>query len=328
MTRPVRIGLLGCAHIAKAALIDVAPHVPEIEVAAVASRDLARSEAYARNHGVPRAYGDYAALLADPEIDAIYNPLPNSLHAEWTIRALQAGKAVLCEKPLASNAEQASRMVEAAAAADRPLMEAFHYRHHPLATFVAELVRSGRLGAIRAIEAELSIPGAMVPADNIRFKEDLGGGATMDLGSYCINALRLVAGEEPEVLAAVASLVSPGIDGAMQAQMRFPSGALGRITASLTAAELKIRLVVDGEGGRLEVDNPFLPQRGHCLTLEVGGQRTEQTFDLTPTYVFQARAFAKVVRGEPETWPSAEDGVANMAVIDAVYRAAGLSPRQ
>lgn len=325
--RGLRIGILGCARIAKTALIDVRPSVPEIEVIAVASRDPERSTAFARTHGVSRAYGDYGSLLADPEVDAVYNPLPNSLHAEWSIRALEAGKAVLCEKPMASNADEARRMADAARAAQRPLVEAFHYRYHPLAVFVADLFRSGRLGVVRSIDAGLLVPGDLFPPDNIRFQFDLAGGAMMDVGAYCINALRLVAGEEPLITQAKATRVISGVEGAMQAHMTFPSGAVGSLQCSLVAEKFGSWLTVEAELGRLRVDNPFLPQRGHRLVLESAGRCTEQIFDRTPTYVFQARAFASTVLAGGEIRTTAEDAIANMTAIDAVYRAADLAPR-
>ena len=328
MGRRIRIGILGCARIAKAALIDVAPFVPEIEVTAVASRNPDRAGAFARAHGTPMAYGSYEALLADADIDAVYNPLPNSLHAQWSIRALEAGKAVLCEKPLASNADDARRMADASRASGRPLVEAFHYRYHPLGMFIADLARLGRLGAIRRVHADLSIPVALVPADDIRFQGDLAGGAMMDVGAYCMNALRLVTGEEPKIHEAVATQFTPAVDGAMQAQMSFPSGAVGSLQCSLIATELRSSLTVEGDGGRLQVNNPFLPQLGHGLALEIDGARTEHTFERTPTYVFQAREFAKVVLGGMDIRTTADDGIANMTAIDAVYRAAGLSPRR
>lgn len=327
MGQRLRIGILGCARISKAALIDVAPLVPEIEVAAIASRDRARAAAFAETHGLPKAYSDYEALIADPDIQAIYNPLPNGLHAEWTIRALEAGKAVLCEKPLAANAQEARRMAEVARATGGLLVEAFHYRYHPMGIFIADLMRSGRLGRLRVIDAGLEIPGALVPKDDIRFQRDLAGGAMMDVGAYCVNALRLVIGEEPLVDEAVAQEISPGVDGAMYAKLSFPGGAVGTIEASLIAGELRAWLNVEGEAGRLTVNNPFLPQLGHGLVLELDGERTEQRFDRTPTYVFQAREFARVVLDDAEIRTTAEDAVANMEVIDAVYRAAGLGQR-
>jgi predicted dehydrogenase len=324
---PVRIGILGCARIAKAGIIEPARELPELEVMAIGSRDQARSTAYASEHGIARAHGSYEALLADPELDAIYNPLPNGMHMEWTIRALEAGKAVLCEKPLAANAADAQRMVDAARACGRPLVEAFHWRYHPLGLFIAKVVQSGRLGRLVDIDAGLHIPGKLVPKGDIRFQAGLAGGATMDLGAYCINALRLVAGQEPRIEEATATLVSEGVDGATRARMRFASGVTGRIDCSLIADELKAWLNVRGERGRLEVNNPFLPQLGHRLALNIDGARTEQVFDRTPTYLFQAREFCQVVRGEAPARTTAEDGVLNMAAIDAVYRAAALAPR-
>lgn len=322
----VRIGILGCARIAKPALIDAACGVEDLEIAAVASRDLARSRDFAAAHAIPRAYGDYAALLADPEIDAIYNPLPNALHADWTIRALEAGKAVLCEKPLAANADAAMRMVEAAKVCGRPLMEAFHYRHHPLMRFVEAMVADGGLGRIREVDVGFEVPGALVAADDIRFQAQLAGGAAMDVGAYCVNALRHVAGAHLRVLDADATLVGPDVDGAMVATFETPGGARGRMSCSLVAAEFRAWLRVDGEHGRLSVENPFLPQMGHGLEIERDGATERRSFDPTSTYVFQARAFVDVMRGGA-CLTSGQDGVANMRTIDRVYEAAGLDPR-
>ncbi len=152
MDSPLRIGLLGAARIAPFALLSPARQVPQVQVAAIAARDSERAGAFAKKHGVPRVLGSYAALIDDPAIDAIYNPLPNALHAEWTLRALAAGKHVLCEKPFTANAAEAERVAEAAAGAGRVCMEAFHYRYHPLAEHIVALVRSGELGAVRRIE--------------------------------------------------------------------------------------------------------------------------------------------------------------------------------
>ena len=323
----LRIGILGCARIAKPALIDAAREVSRIEVVAVASRDGERSGAFAREHGIPLAFGDYESLIASPEVDAIYNPLPNSLHAEWSIRAMEAGKPVLCEKPLASNAAEARRMADAARALGQPLVEAFHYRYHPLAIFVAETLWSGRLGRLSRIDAGFAVPGALVPRDDIRFQRSLAGGAMMDVGAYCINLLRLVAGEEPTVEAAKPTVVAPDIDGAMLARVGFPSGAAGSLECSLIAPDFRAWLTVEGERGRLDVVNPFIAHMGHSLVLEADGERIERRFDSTATYVFQARAFAAAILDVGPVLTDAADGVANMAAIDAIYGAAGLSPR-
>ncbi len=324
---PVRIGVLGCARITKGALLDVRDHVPGIKVAAVASRDAGRAADYAAKHGIAASYGSYEALLADDAIEAIYNPLPNSLHAEWSIKALEAGKAVLCEKPLASNADEAAEIVAAADRTGSILVEAFHYRYHPAAEFIVNTLKAGTLGRIRSIEAALRIPGALMTPDNIRFQNDLAGGATMDVGSYCINALRLVAGSEPEVESATAELFSPGIDGAMTAKLRFPGDVTGAIDCSLQAKELGASVRIVGEDGELDARNPFLPQLGHSITVRARDGETTVTLDKTATYVFQARAFADVVRNGAPIRTTGADGVATMRVVDAVYRAAGMSPR-
>jgi predicted dehydrogenase len=323
---PLRIGVIGCARITKNALLDPAKVVPEAAVTAVASRDQARADAYAREHGIPRAYGSYDALLADPAIDAIYNPLPNGLHCEWTIKALEAGKDVLCEKPLASNAQEAKRMADAARATGKLLVEAFHYRYHPLAQFVEETVRSGQLGKIRSAEAAIMIPNSLFSRDDIRFQLDLAGGAAMDVGAYCINAVRHVFNEEPTVESANPTEVTPGMDGAMEARFRFPSGGEGRIRCSMIAEKLESRLVIEGERGRIVCDNPFLPQMRHRMEITLDGVTEQKTFDRTPTYTFQLRAFVKAVH-ERKTLTTAEDGILNMAAIDAVYRAAGMPVR-
>jgi predicted dehydrogenase len=323
----IRIGVLGCARITQAALLDAAPAAGNIAVTAVASRDLARARAYAAQHAIPTAYGDYADLLADPEIDAIYNPLPNSLHARWSILALEAGKAVLCEKPLASNAAEARTMVATAQRTATPLMEAVHYRHHPLGAFIADVTRSARLGRLIDLQAGFEVPAALVPKDDIRFRFDLAGGAMMDVGSYCLNALRLASGEEPRIESATPTLVAPRVDGAMSAEVTFPSGATGSVSASLIADGLRAWLRVEGERGRLEVSNPFIPHFGHEVVLEVDGSVRRMQFEATPTYVYQARAFAAFVQSAKPTASPAEDGLANMTAVDAVYAASGLGPR-
>jgi predicted dehydrogenase len=328
LVEQVRMGILGCARICRQALIEAARLVPEIDIVAVASRDRPRAEAYAREHGIGRAHGDYAALLADDDVEVVYNPLPNSLHAEWSINALDAGKAVLCEKPLASNAAQAGQMVAAARRANRPLIEAFHYRHHPVAQFIGERVRSGELGRLRQIDATLNIPGRLLGPGDIRFQEALAGGATMDVGSYCINILRLVAGEEPAVTEASASTVSPRVDGAMRARLAFPGETGGAIECSLIHDSLTARLSIEGELGGLVAENPFLPQLGgSSVTITVDGEARTEHFDRTPTYVFQLRSLVDVIRNGAASPTPAEDGVANMKVIDAVYTAAGLGLR-
>ena len=323
----VRIGTLGAARITPMALVRPARHIPGVSVTAVAARDRGRAEKFAGKHGIGKVHDDYASLLGDPDIDAVYNPLPNSHHAEWTLRALDAGKHVLCEKPFTSNASEAERVHQAAEQSDRVVMEAFHYRYHPLAQRLRDLVASGELGAPRFIETWMCFPLPM-PRD-IRYRLDLAGGATMDTGCYAIHVARTITGEEPQVVSARAKLASEGVDRAMQADVRFPSGAEGRINCSLWSGKLfKIAAVVKLDDGEIHAFNPVLPQFFHGLKWRrTGGPWTREKFPKKPTYAYQLEAFRDaVVDGKPFITTTAE-AVKNMQVVDAVYRAAGMSPR-
>jgi predicted dehydrogenase len=326
MSAILRIGVLGAAKIVPSALIEPARSVPEVVVAAVAARDPKRARAFASKHGIPRVHEDYAALLADPEIDAVYNPLPNSLHCEWTVRALAAGKHVLCEKPFAANAAEAESMATAATRAGRVLMEAFHYRYHPLAARMIEIARDGTLGRVQRIETAMCIP-LPIPGD-IRYDLALAGGAMMDVGSYAVHMLRHLAGAEPTVLRAEPRLASPGVDRCMSAELSFADGRTGRIQCSLfSLALLKISARVIGDKGELYVFNPVAPQFGYRFRVRTAsGTRTEK-FAGPPTYEHQLRAFAKSVREGTPVITDPADSIATMRVIDAIYLAAGLKPR-
>ncbi len=325
-TRKLRVGILGAARIAPMALIAPARDVPEVEIAAVAARDRGRAQAFAAKHGIPGVAASYEELLADPTLDAVYNPLPNSLHAAWTIRALEAGKHVLCEKPFTSNEEEARRVAAVAARTGLVAMEAFHWRYHPLAARMLAVVAGGELGAVRRIETAMCIP-LPLPGD-IRYRLDLAGGATMDTGSYAVSMLRHLAGAEPSVVRAEARLSSPGVDRWMEAELAFADGRTGRITCSLWSSTLlRIRARVVGELGTMDVFNPVAPQLYHHLTVATGSGRRRERVERVPTYTCQLRAFAgAALRGEAiPTGP--EDAALNMRVIDAVYRAAGLPLR-
>lgn len=322
----LRIGVLGAARIAPMALVRPARKLLGVEVVAVAARDPRRARKFASKHGIPRVHADYDALLADPDVDAVYNPLPNGLHCGWTIRALEAGKHVLCEKPLASNAEEAQRMAEVSEKTGRELVEAFHWRYHPLAGRMKEIVDGGALGAVRHIEAHMCF--LMPLPGDIRYRYDLGGGATMDMGCYPISILRFLAGAEPEVVRARAALSSPQVDRAMEVDFRFADGRTGRIRCALFSSTLlRIRATVRGEDGELSVFNPVAPHLFHRLTLRTAAGRKTERVPGDATYTCQLRAFAAHVRGEERMPTDATHGVANMRVIDAVYDAAGLKRR-
>lgn len=330
--RPIRVGSLGCADVLKESFLDVRDAIPEFALVAIASRSEARAREYAERHAIPRHYGSYAALLADPEVDLVYVPLPNSLHCEWTIRALEAGKPVLCQKPLAANAAEGLRMAEAARKTGLPLIEAWHYRYHPVARRIEEIVRSGVLGRLRSVRARFRVPGAWVTSgsDNIRFQFELAGGAMMDPGCYSVDLLRMVVGEEPRVVGATARRFRDEVDSAMESDLVFPSGCTGRIETALDdpGDDLIEDLLVEGEDGRLEVERPCMPFWGqNRVRLVANGETRIEELETTPTFVFMFRAIANVLRQGAPIETGAEQGAANLAVMDAIYRAAGLRVR-
>lgn len=324
----VRIGILGAARIVPEALLKPAKQLAgTVEISAVAARDRTRADAFASKHGIGRAYGSYAELLADPAIDVVYIPLPNSLHAEWSIRALEAGKHVLCEKPIASNAAEAEQMAAAAARTGRLLVEAMHWRYHPLAARIREIIDSGVLGPIKRIDAWACVP--IFGRHDIRYQYELGGGALMDLGCYAISALRLAAAAEPQVTRADMRLATPNVDRWLEAEMQFADGRAGRITCSMWSSDfLRGELVVKGESGTLRVGNPYAPHLLHNIVIKTAaGKQSDKLRGLQTTYFYQLQALAAAVRGGPAPLTGADEALANMRVIDACYQAAGLPVR-
>ncbi len=322
----MRIGTLGAARITPTALIAPARDVDDVEVVAVAAREPERARAFATKHAIPRVHDSYDALIADPEIDAVYNPLPNSLHAIWTLRAIDAGKHVLCEKPFTSNAAEAEKVAAAAERSGLVVMEAFHYRYHPLAARMREVVTSGELGKVRHVETWMCVP---IPLKgDIRYRLDLAGGATMDVGAYAVHMLRFLSGAEPEVVSARAKHSSPGVDRWMTADFRLPDGATGRMTCSMfSAALLRIGARVTGTEGEMRVFNPVGAHYYHRLKVKRRDGVTRERVGTGSTYLHQLRAFAAAVRDGTPFPTTPVDAVANMRVIDAVYRAAGMQPR-
>lgn len=338
MTAKLRIGALGAARITPFALIDPARSLADAtggqvvaEVAAVAARDPKRAAKFAKKHRIPQVHESYDALLADPDVDAVYNPLPNSHHASWTIKALEAGKHVLCEKPFTSNANEARQVVEAAARTGQRVVEAFHWRFHPMARRMVELCRGGQYGAIEHIETAMCVP---LPLPNdIRFRLELSGGAMMDTGAYAAHMVRQLSGEEPEVLSVEMKMRRPEVDRYTRAQLRLPSGATGQLEASLFALHrlVKVGAIVRFERGELRALNPVGPQIFHRLRHRGTGEgwRVER-FGRRATYSYQLEAFVRhIVQDAPlvDGMMGGEDSIANMALIDAVYRGAGLRPR-
>jgi predicted dehydrogenase len=323
----VQIGVLGAARIAPPALIKPARENSDVVVAAVAARDVSRGRAFAAKHAIARVHDSYEALLADPDIDAVYNPLPNGLHGKWTRAALAAGKHVLCEKPFTANAAEAREIAELAAQSDRVVMEAFHYRYHPLTLRIEEIIASGELGKLQHVEAALCFP--LPRSSDIRYNYSLAGGATMDAGCYAIHMVRTFGGSTPAVVSAQPKLRDPEIDRAMTAEVRFAEGHTGRIRCSMWSARLlDISAHVVGDQGELRALNPVLPQMFHRLSVRSAAGKRVERFPRRASYAYQLDAFAgAVLRGEPvKTTP--EDAIVNMTVIDAIYRAAGMPLRE
>src|ERR1700685_1999777 len=255
--RPIRFGILGAARIAPDALIKAAHNVPEAEVVAGAARDQKRAREFAAANGIPRVLASYDDLVNDPELDVIYNPLPNSLHCEWTIAALRAGKHVLCEKPIASNAIEAERMARAADETGKILGEAFHYRYHPLADRIRALMHDGTLGRLVHVEGQFSVP---IPETNIRFDWSLAGGATMDLGCYPLHMIRYFSGLTPRVIRARAEIGPKNIDIAMDVDLELAPGVTAKMSCAMKKdSPLAATFIARGERGELRVFNPIAP---------------------------------------------------------------------
>lgn len=325
----VRLGLLAASRIAGPAVVDPARDVDGVELAAVAARDLDRARAAADEWGIPRAFGSYRELVESDDVDAVYIGTPASLHREWAIAAIDAGKHVLCEKPFAANADDARLIADAARGSDVVVMEAFHWRYHPYADQIRSVLDSGVLGRIDRIEAVFDIPDGRIRRDDIRWNLAIGGGATMDLGCYPIQWVRFAAAADPDVIAAVADCPVPGVDGELTAELHWPSGVTGSIRSSMIASgdEVVAYLKVVGERGTMTADNPLAPQRGASMLLETEDGNDRRDVDPSATYFHQLVAFRDaIVVGTP--FPTtADDGVRNMEIVDACYRAAGLEPR-
>ena len=319
--RPLRWGVLSTANIGRAAVNPAIQSAPDNDLVAVASRDETRARAFADEHGIARAYGTYQELVDDPEIDVLYNPLPNSLHRDWTLRALRAGKHVLCEKPLGLNEGECLEMAEAAETAGVRLMEAFMYRFHPRTEQLLEWMKTGRIGRIRLIQAAFTF--RLTRPGNIRMDPALGGGALMDVGCYCVNVSRSLLGEEPSSVQASARWADSGVDAGLTGTLHFPSGAVAQIACALDVERLE-RVVVAGEDAWLEVPKAFLPGVADAEIIETAG-RSDPVRHVVPgadEYECMVRHFAECVRqGTPPRY-DAREAARTMRVIDALYASA------
>ena len=284
------------------------------EIVAVASREQARAEAYAHEHGIDRAHGSYDALLADADVEAVYISLPNSLHVEWSIRALDAGKHVLCEKPLSRHPDDVAHAFDAAERAHRLLMEGFMYRHHPQTRKLEELVASGAIGELRHVRAAFSF--LLDDPANVRLRPELDGGAVMDLGCYCISQIRLLAGE-PELVFGRQRIGPTGVDVRFVALLQFSNDVSAEVYCAFDAAETSALEAIGSDGVVLATD----PVRIRDPHVELNGERID--VEDADRYFLQIENFSAAIRGEAEPLLGRDDALGQARTIDALYRSAG-----
>jgi predicted dehydrogenase len=326
---PLRIGILGAARIADRAIVAPA-RLTGARLVAVAARDTERAEAFAAEHEVERVHASYQEVLDDPEVEAIYNPLANGLHAPWNLRAIAAGKHVLTEKPSASNAAEALRVRDAVAGSGVVFMEGFHYAYHPVMRRLQELLAKGELGELQHVEATMVMPPP--PDQDPRLSLPLAGGAVMDVGCYALHAQRMFApyaGGAPKLTNARAGERKrlPGVDEWLNADLEFPSGATGAVRTSMAAEDVEFSLKIVGTRG--EAFAPFfvLPHNDDRVTVTTKEDTWVEHRGTRTSYTYQLDAFAAAIRNGTPVLTDAEDALATMELIDTCYQTAGLSPR-
>jgi xylose dehydrogenase (NAD/NADP) len=313
----MRWGLLSTANINRA-ILEGARRTDEATVVAVASRDRSRAEQYAREHGLERAHGSYEALLEDPEVDAVYVSLPNSLHVPWAVRALEAGKHVLCEKPLTRRPAEAEEAFAVAGRAGRLLAEAFMWRHHPQTRRLQALLDEGRIGRLRLVRATFSF--SLRREGDVRMAADLDGGSLMDVGCYCVSGIRLVSGSEPERVHGEQVLGAEGVDVAFSATLRLPDDVLGQFDCGFVLSA-RDELEAVGEDGSLFLDDPW---KGRAPVIEVrrDGEVEEVAVETADPYACELADFAAAARGDAPARFGAADALAQARAIEALYASA------
>jgi len=308
--RPLRIGILGAARIARQFTDGVRPS-RKIEVTAVASRDAAKAEAFARDMRIARAHSSYEALLADPAIDAIYNPLPNTLHAEWSLLAIAAGKHVLCEKPLATTPGDVRAMFDAAKRRDVRLVEGYPYRAQPQTLKLGELMAANAIGRVRFIQASIGFP--MSDPSNIRLNPALAGGALMDAGCYPVSLVRMIAGERPARVHAIADRAESGVDRTLVASLEFANGLLAQISCSFATARHRHAFIA-GDGGSISTTYLNDTSAAFPANLEVrrgpGWEAPRETIENATTdgFLAEAESFCDLVAHGWDHWTGVTPG--------------------
>jgi len=320
----VRYGLLSTAQIGLNAHLPASYDSKNSEIVSVSSRTAAKAEAAAKKHNIDRWYGSYEEQLADPDMDAVVNSLPNGMHAEWTIKAAEAGKHILCEKPLAVSAEECHRMIDAANANNVVLVEAFTHRWNPHMRMARKLVAEGAIGEIQTIDSALCFNIAE-PDGNVRFSQELAGGALWDAGCYAVYATRFVMSAEPVQVRGMSHDSGDwGIDTTFSGSMKFANGAIGNITTNMEQP-FRCYITIDGSKGRIEIPGMF--DDSGPITIKRGDGRNGEKTEIISTpapyrFVVQFDEFSEcVLTGKKPEYP-AEDGMRNTAVVEALYKAA------
>ncbi|MGW0160590.1 Gfo/Idh/MocA family protein [Mycobacterium sp. NPDC003323] len=323
----MRIGVLGASRIAESAIIGPAAELGH-RVVAVAARDRGRAETFAQKYGVERVLGSYREVIDDADVDVIYNPLANALHAPWNLAAIAAGKPVLSEKPFARDHSEAVRVAQAADEAGVAVLEGFHYFFHPVTQRAFDLAADGSLGEIRRVEVRMAMPEPA--AEDPRWSLELAGGALMDLGCYGLHIMRTLGRfglGTPSITGARAELRTPGVDASCDVEIAFAGGATGLSTNSMVAQDYSFTLLIAGSAGEVLVHDFIRPGTDDRLTLTTDTGTSVEHLGTRASYTYQLEAFAAhVEHGAPLPFGT-DDAVANMAMVDAAHRAADLDPR-
>ena len=316
MAAPVKWGILSTADINRK-VIPGAHESPKVDLAGVASRDRARAEAYAQKWAIERAYGSYEELLADPEIEAVYIPLPNTMHCEWSIRAVEAGKHVLCEKPMSRDPAEVEAAFDAAEREGRFLMEAFMYRHNPQTRRLLELLQQGAIGELRVVRSVFSY--SLFDSQNIRLQPDVDGGALMDVGCYCVSGSRLLAGE-PEQVWGRQLIGETGTDWVFMGSMEFPATVFATFHCATSLPE-RDELEAIGSEGSLFLDDPWhCNQPGIELRREDGTELIE--LEREDSYRLELENLSDAIRGEAEPLLGRADAVEQARALEILTRSA------
>ena len=326
--KPLRIGILGAARIAPSAIIFPA-HATGHQLVAIGARDKGRASEFAKQYMIEKVYGSYQEVIDDPDIDVIYNPLPNNAHGPWNIKALAAGKHVLSEKPSASNAAEAKEVAAAVSKSGKVFMEGFHYYYHPVFQRLLAIVKSGEIGEVIKVESSLLIP--MPEKEDLRLKFDLAGGSMMDVGCYALHSQRmisqLIADGEPTIVKADANAADGKIDTKLYMQLKYPNGVAALAKGDFESEAMTAPLTVTGSKGSVHLPNFVVSGWDPRVIVDVAGNKRVEQLPSISTYTYQLIAFADAVDLGKPVKTDAKDALAQSQLIDSAYLSANLPLR-